>query len=141
MSTTPPLDRARELADRARDQAAEIALLQDRVAAAEEAAAQAGEIGLEQRASLRRAATHATAASAGAVHAMYQAAGGSAVYDSSPLQRHFRDVHVATQHMAVAPATWELAGRVALGLTTDASQLVERACRVGSSRLSGRSVR
>jgi hypothetical protein len=54
---------------------------------------------------------------------MYTLAGGTAIYDSSPLQRHFRDVHVATQHMMVGPATWELAGRIALGLETDTSQL------------------
>ena len=43
--------------------------------------------------------------------------------DSSPLQRRFRDVHVATQHIMVAPASWELAGRLLLGLPTDVSQL------------------
>jgi hypothetical protein len=35
------------------------------------------------------------------------------------LQRRFRDAHVATQHMMVAPPTYELAGRVLLGLPTD----------------------
>jgi hypothetical protein len=34
-----------------------------------------------------------------------------------------RDAHAATQHMLVAPATWELAGRVLLGMPTDATQL------------------
>jgi hypothetical protein len=34
-----------------------------------------------------------------------------------------RDVHVATQHMLVAPSTWELAGRSLLGQPLDASQL------------------
>ena len=38
-------------------------------------------------------------------------------------QRRFRDVHAATQHMLVGPATWELAGRSLLGLEFDASQL------------------
>ena len=33
------------------------------------------------------------------------------------------DVHVVTQHMAVAPATLELTGRALLGLETDASML------------------
>jgi hypothetical protein len=54
---------------------------------------------------------------------MYHAAGGSSIYDSSPLQRRFRDVHVATQHVMVAPATWELTGRLLLGLRTDTTQL------------------
>jgi hypothetical protein len=39
------------------------------------------------------------------------------------LQRRFRDIHAATQHMLVSPATWELAGRSLLGLDFVASQL------------------
>jgi hypothetical protein len=34
-----------------------------------------------------------------------------------------RDIHTATQHMMVAQPTWELAGRVLLGMDTDATQL------------------
>jgi indole-3-acetate monooxygenase len=45
--------------------------------------------------------------------------GGSAIYDSHRLQRRLRDA----QHMLVARATWELSGRVLLGLPTDLSQL------------------
>lgn len=88
------------------------------------AAAAAGEgMTVERRIALRLAATHATTASAQAVDLMYTAAGGSAIYESSPLQRRFRDVHTATQHMIVAPATSELAGRLLLGLPTDLSLL------------------
>ena len=54
---------------------------------------------------------------------MYEAGGGSAIYDTNPLQRRFRDVHVATQHMMVAPAIWELSGRLLLGVPTDTLQL------------------
>ena len=87
-------------------------------------AAQTGEpISEEHRLGLRLAATHATGAAAEVVTAMYHAGGGSSIYDSSPLQRRFRDVHVATQHMMVAPATWELTGRLLLGLPTDTTQL------------------
>ena len=57
------------------------------------------------------------------VTSMYHLAGGSSIYDSSPLQRRLRDVHVATQHMMIAPRTWELAGSVLLGEATDVSQL------------------
>jgi len=86
-------------------------------------AAQQGEIPISLRAQLRLAATHATQSAAKAVDRMYQAAGSSAIYNVSPLQRYFRDVHVVTQHMAVAPATLELAGRTLLGLDTDVSML------------------
>jgi hypothetical protein len=50
-------------------------------------------------------------------------AGGSAIYESSPIERRFRDMHAATQHMLIGPATWELTGRSLLGLEFDASQL------------------
>jgi len=54
---------------------------------------------------------------------MYHAGGGTAVYAASPLQRQFRDIHVVTQHMMVAPATLELVGRILLGLDADTSML------------------
>ncbi|HJW70496.1 MAG TPA: hypothetical protein VJ829_14155, partial [Candidatus Binatia bacterium] len=88
-----------------------------------DAARTRGTIDVPLRARLRLAATHATAASARAVDAAYTAGGGTSVYAESPLQRAFRDVHVVTQHMMVAPATWELTGRVLLGLETDTTML------------------
>ncbi len=78
---------------------------------------------MQQRAALRRAATHATETSARVTTDMYALAGGSAVYGSSPLQRRHRDVHVATQHALVGPSTWELTGRLELALETDVGQL------------------
>jgi indole-3-acetate monooxygenase len=39
------------------------------------------------------------------------------------LQRHLRDVRAVTQHMLIGPATWELTGRVLLGLPTEVEQL------------------
>jgi alkylation response protein AidB-like acyl-CoA dehydrogenase len=62
-------------------------------------------------------------AAADAVDAAYHLGGGSAIYETSSLQRRFRDVHAATQHMVVGPTTWELAGRVLLGLEVDDAQL------------------
>lgn len=75
------------------------------------------------RAALRLAATYATRTSADVVRAMYDLGGGSALFLSSPLQRRFRDAHAGTQHMMTAPQTYELAGRVLMGLPTDASLL------------------
>ncbi|MGH8926715.1 MAG: acyl-CoA dehydrogenase family protein, partial [Acidimicrobiia bacterium] len=76
-----------------------------------------------ERARLRMAATHAVNQSAEAVDLMYTVAGGSSLYSRSPLQRQFRDIHTATQHMMVAQPTWELAGKVFLGLEADTSGL------------------
>jgi NAD(P)H-nitrite reductase large subunit len=51
------------------------------------------------------------------------AAGGSAVYAASPLQRHFRDVHVATQHAMVGTDVLETAGAVLLGESVSTARL------------------
>lgn len=75
------------------------------------------------RARLRLAATHLTRTAADVTRTAYDLAGGSAVYASNPLQRRFRDAHVATQHMMVAPPTYELTGRALLGLPTDTAAL------------------
>jgi alkylation response protein AidB-like acyl-CoA dehydrogenase len=93
------------------------------VDAAWQSALSRGVIEPEHRRDVRLATTHATRASAEAVDLMYHLAGGSSVYRSSPLQRIFRDVHVATQHMMVSPATLELTGRLFLGLETDIAML------------------
>lgn len=77
----------------------------------------------ERRASLRLAATHATAASARAVDLMYTAAGGTSVFASSPLQQRLRDVHAITQHFFVAPPTYETIGKVVLGVEPDGFML------------------
>ena len=99
------------------------ALLDQTIGDAWERAVADGSVDARGRAGLRLAATHATAAGVQATEAAYRLAGGSAIYDSNPLQRRLRDVQVAAQHMVVAPATWELSGRVLLGLPTDISQL------------------
>lgn len=93
------------------------------VAIAWEKAQAEGVIDVDTRARLRLAATHATETSAEVVDLMYGLGGGTSVYRTSALQRCFRDVHVVTQHMMVAPATWELVGRTLLGVKGDLSLL------------------
>jgi indole-3-acetate monooxygenase len=99
------------------------AFLYEAIASAWDAAESTGTVSVEQRAALRLAATHATAASASAVDTAYDLGGGTAIYETSPLQKRFRDVHAATQHMLIGPSTWELTGRLMLGLPTDIAQL------------------
>lgn len=129
---TPTLS-TRKLAERAATQSqlaraeaglrAARSLLYDSAERAWEAAVGGAEIPTELRAGLRLASTHAVEAAAAAVDAAWSLAGGGAIYATGPLERRFRDVHAATQHMLVGPATWELAGRSLLGLEFDASQL------------------
>jgi alkylation response protein AidB-like acyl-CoA dehydrogenase len=78
---------------------------------------------VEDRLHVRLATTHAVKTCAEAVDAMYRLAGGSALYSAAPIQRLFRDVHAATQHMMVGSATLELTGRLLLGLETNTAGL------------------
>jgi alkylation response protein AidB-like acyl-CoA dehydrogenase len=99
------------------------AFFYEAVATAWEKACSEGRIGVDERRDVRLATTHAVRSCASAVDRMYHLAGGTSVYRASPLQRIFRDVHVATQHMMVAPSTFEVTGRLLLGLETNTSQL------------------
>jgi indole-3-acetate monooxygenase len=80
-------------------------------------------VSVELRNRLRLAATHAARTSADVVRTMYDLAGGSAIYDHSPLQRRFRDAFTATAHFQVNEASRELPGRILLGQRADASML------------------
>ena len=98
------------------------ALVDDAVGQAWEQAVDRHNVDLERRAGLRLAASHAMTTAAGVVDEMYSLGGGSSVYESNPLQRRHRDIHVATQHMLVNPSTWEFAGRVLLGAPVRSEQ-------------------
>ncbi len=74
---------------------------------------------MADRAELRLAITNASRQSTHAVNLMYNAAGGTPVYNKSPLSRIYRDAHVATQHIMVGPPTYELVGRVLLDMDVD----------------------
>ena len=86
-------------------------------------ASQTAEPAIELRNRLRLAATHAARTSADVVRTMYDLAGGSAIYDTSPLQRRFRDAFTATAHFQVNEASRELPGRILLGQRADATTL------------------
>jgi alkylation response protein AidB-like acyl-CoA dehydrogenase len=99
------------------------ALYYDAIEQAWAAAQEQPEVSTELRLGLRLAATHAVRTSAEVARVMYDLGGGGAIYERSPLQRRFRDAHTATAHFQVNPATWELAGRLLLGLATRTAQL------------------
>ncbi|MEZ5946631.1 MAG: acyl-CoA dehydrogenase family protein [Hyphomonas sp.] len=88
-----------------------------------EIAQQPGEIPMEIRADLRLACTHMVRTSANICRTLYDLGGGAALFETSPLQRQFRDAHAATQHIVTAPATLELTGRVLFGLPTDGGMI------------------
>ena len=68
------------------------------------------------KAKLRLAAVNATSRAVTAVDSLYQAGGGSSIYEDNVLQRCFRDLHVTTQHIMVGRPIYEIVGRVELGL-------------------------
>jgi alkylation response protein AidB-like acyl-CoA dehydrogenase len=80
-------------------------------------------IPVELRNALRVAATQATRTSADVVRTLFDLGGGSVIYDSSPLQRRFRDAFTATAHFQVNAASRELQGRVLLGQPADTATL------------------
>jgi indole-3-acetate monooxygenase len=82
-----------------------------------------GEIAPEARRLLRVACINAVERCSRAVDLCYAAGGGSSIHDTSPLQRMFRDMHVATQHGINGPLFMERLGKLALGLSSDTSLL------------------
>ena len=67
----------------------------------------------------RLSITHAIWESVRAVDLLFHAAGTNAVHRRHPLERFFRDVHTAAQHVAGSPSSIEAAGQALLGLRPD----------------------
>lgn len=99
------------------------AFFYESIGSAWQEASKGHQLTLAARRDLRLSASHAARASVKVVDLMYNLGGGTSVYRTSPLQRYFRDVHVASQHMMIATPTMETVGRVLLGLETDVTQL------------------
>ena len=76
-------------------------------------------ISLEEKRQLRLAAAQSTIMCADAVDLLYKAAGGTALQGDCSLQKHFRDIHAATQHRMVSPELLRLSA--AARLTDDAT--------------------
>jgi alkylation response protein AidB-like acyl-CoA dehydrogenase len=70
----------------------------------------------QQRAVYRLAVAQANAYAVQAVDLLYHLAGASAIYSASRFDRCLRDIHTAAAHVWVAQDTYELAGRLLLGL-------------------------
>ncbi len=76
----------------------------------------------EQRVALRLAASGAAERAVEAIDRCFHAVGGAAIYADNPLQRIFRDAHVAMSHGMIAPRTFEAFGRYRFGLPTNTAQ-------------------
>ncbi len=80
--------------------------------------AEAGKpISMQERAHVRLAAVHAAQCAIQAVDLTYALAGGASLFQGGRLERCFRDVHAAGQHVALSPlANLEPVGRVLFGM-------------------------
>ncbi|MFS8097107.1 acyl-CoA dehydrogenase family protein [Lentzea alba] len=123
-----PLGSSRTLAERSSTQAAvaeSSAALRAARAFFYEAVGEAWQGGpsVQERVGLRLAATHATRTARQVVSNLYDLAGGGAIYDGAAIQRRFRDAHTASAHFQVNAASFELPGRVLLGVPAQTEQL------------------
>jgi alkylation response protein AidB-like acyl-CoA dehydrogenase len=100
-----------------------LAFLREAVGGIWDAVIATGAVTLEQRAVLRLATTDGIRTAVSVVDMVYNMAGATAAYESSPIQRHFQDVHVMSQHLQARLAHYELVGRHWLGLKIDESRL------------------
>ena len=67
-------------------------------------------------AQVRLAIVHAMHEAVRSVDLVFHAAGTNAIYSRNPLERYFRDIHVAVQHNSAFPAQYESAGKVLMGM-------------------------
>lgn len=65
---------------------------------------------------VRLSITHAINESVRAVDVAFHAAGTNAIYTANPLERHFRDVHVAVHHVQAHKTMYEQAGKALFGI-------------------------
>ena len=80
-------------------------------------AVQAGrENTIEERTGMTMSVVQAARLCTEAVDVAFHRAGGGALYESSPLQRCFRDIHAAGQHVALSLETWKRVGKSLLGV-------------------------
>jgi len=79
-------------------------------------AAQSGPPSMDQRVRLRMASIHASQTARQVVETAYLAAGATAIFESNPFERRFRDMHAVSQQAQSQFSIFEAIGRHFLGL-------------------------
>ncbi len=87
------------------------------------AVAERGHITLDERMTLRLAATFAIHTALEVVDMLYQAAGSGAIFNENPFERRFRDIHSVAQQLQGRQAHFETVGQHLLGLEGDTGWL------------------
>ena len=80
-------------------------------------------IGMEARANMRLAATHAIRLAEQLVDSIYTACGATAAFEGNLIQRLFQDIHVITQHVQGRLSHYELVGKHWLGVPIEEQHL------------------
>jgi alkylation response protein AidB-like acyl-CoA dehydrogenase len=88
-----------------------------------EAARSAGTLTIEQRMAIRLATTYTIRHAREIVDFVYDAAGATAIFASSPFERRFRDMHAVAQQVQGRLAHFETVGQFLLGLEPDLAWL------------------
>src|SRR5690606_6753374 len=70
----------------------------------------------EDQVDVRLACLTAVENSTAAVDIVYRLGGATSIFQSCPIERCWRDVHAAAQHVQVQAQRWETAGRAIAGL-------------------------
>jgi indole-3-acetate monooxygenase len=99
------------------------AFLYGEVADAWEMALNGGGVDVDARVRIRLAGANAVDAATRAIDSVYTMAGGTAIFETSLLQRCLRDVHVVSQHIMVAPRLFETLGKHLFGTEIDSSTI------------------
>jgi alkylation response protein AidB-like acyl-CoA dehydrogenase len=88
-----------------------------------EAVAARGHITLDERMTIRLAATFAIHTAFEVVDILYQAAGATAIFNENPFERRFRDIHSVAQQLQGRQQHFETVGAHLMGLEGDTSWL------------------
>ena len=76
-------------------------------------------LNIEQKADCQQATSHMVMESARAVDLIHSVASSASIRNDKSFQRHFRDIHVITQHAFFCEGRLEAVGQIRLGLDSD----------------------
>jgi alkylation response protein AidB-like acyl-CoA dehydrogenase len=90
--------------------------LVDLMARCRESVAREGRLTIDQRMTIRMASTYAIHQATAVVEGAYRAAGTTAIFESNPFERRFRDAYTISQHLQGRAMHFETVGKHLLGL-------------------------
>jgi hypothetical protein len=80
-------------------------------------------LSVPERMAIRLAATHTIQQAVAVADTVYHAAGATAIFQSNPFERRFRDIHTVAQQLQGRRSHFETVGKFLLELDYDAAFL------------------